>query len=229
MAKWPSPGRVKTRLCPPLDAERAARLAAAFLADTLATLLAVPGLEVRLALDQDGDEASARVAATGLVPELAAALERIDGTVGQGEGDLGARMRRVLALSLDEGARGLLVGADVPDLPASRVAAAFEALGRADAVLVPATDGGYVAVGAAAPLDSLFPHDAPWGRDGVLACTLASLAAARASVVCLDPWEDVDDAAALGRLASRTAAAPASVAPATRALLARWQRQGVAF
>ena len=38
MAKAPVPGRVKTRLCPPLTPDEAAEIAAAALADTLAAV-----------------------------------------------------------------------------------------------------------------------------------------------------------------------------------------------
>jgi glycosyltransferase A (GT-A) superfamily protein (DUF2064 family) len=43
LAKAPEPGRVKTRLCPPLTPDEAAELAAAALLDTIAAATAVPG------------------------------------------------------------------------------------------------------------------------------------------------------------------------------------------
>lgn len=65
--------------------------------------------------------------------------------VGQGHGDLGARMARVL--NLTRRGRAVIVGSDIPDAGAADLRAAFRALGRADAVFGPAMDGGYWLVG----------------------------------------------------------------------------------
>src|SRR5204862_7452342 len=51
MAKEPLPGRVKTRLCPPLQPEQAAALAEAALADTLAAVAWTPARRRVLVLD----------------------------------------------------------------------------------------------------------------------------------------------------------------------------------
>ena len=51
IAKAPVPGRSKTRLCPPCTPEQAARVAEAALGDTLAAVLATPGIRPVLALD----------------------------------------------------------------------------------------------------------------------------------------------------------------------------------
>jgi rSAM/selenodomain-associated transferase 1 len=61
----------------------------------------------------------------------------------QGRGDLGQRMQRALARSR----RAVLVGCDIPGVGREDIAAAFRALGRADAVFGPAEDGGYWLVG----------------------------------------------------------------------------------
>jgi rSAM/selenodomain-associated transferase 1 len=61
----------------------------------------------------------------------------------QGHGDLGQRMGRALARHR----RAVLVGCDVPHLARADIAAAFRALGRAQAVFGPAEDGGYWLVG----------------------------------------------------------------------------------
>ncbi|MGH7151949.1 MAG: TIGR04282 family arsenosugar biosynthesis glycosyltransferase, partial [Planctomycetota bacterium] len=56
-AKAPVPGRVKTRLCPPLSPGQAADLYAAFLADTLERLGAHAGARgIRLVVAHDGEE-----------------------------------------------------------------------------------------------------------------------------------------------------------------------------
>lgn len=223
MAKAPVPGFVKTRLCPPLSPAQASSLAEAFALDTLeklAGLAAAGGVEVRLALDGAGQEG-----ARGLEDLAARLLVPVEG---QGGGDLGARMNEALGRGLATGRPTVLVGTDTPDLPATLVLSAFEALSRVDAVLAPAGDGGYVLVGARRPLPELFRIDAPWSSDGVFAATCEALRRAGCPFEVLGSWDDVDDAAALGRLASRLDGASA-VAPCTARLLGEWRCEGVRF
>jgi len=70
-------------------------------------------------------------------------------TVGQGQGDLGIRMRR--ALEACRPGQVVLVGADIPALDARHAAAAFRLLGSHDLVFGPAADGGFWLVGARHP------------------------------------------------------------------------------
>ncbi|HEX5587275.1 MAG TPA: glycosyltransferase, partial [Acidimicrobiia bacterium] len=51
IAKTPVPGRVKTRLCPPLQPSEAAELATASLRDTLRAVVAVPRVRRLVALE----------------------------------------------------------------------------------------------------------------------------------------------------------------------------------
>ncbi|WP_431267851.1 TIGR04282 family arsenosugar biosynthesis glycosyltransferase [Dankookia sp. P2] len=110
---------------------------------------------------------------------------------GQGGGDLGQRMGRALRRHR----RAVLVGCDIPGLGRADVAAAFRALGRADAVFGPAEDGGYWLVG-------LGPRRPPtpfagvrWSSEHALADTLANCAGRR--VALLRRLRDVDTAADL--------------------------------
>lgn len=233
LAKEPVPGRVKTRLCPPLRQDQAAALAMAFATDTLESLAGLEGVQVRLAIDP-GPARPARIPdrPVGWFPSegpLQAARRLGLEVLAQGEGDLGERMSRLLVGALEGGGAGLLVGTDSPDLPSSRVLEAFAALEGADVVLVPAADGGYVLVGARRRTPALFSIAAPWGSGRVLEATLESLSRARVSVALLEAWEDVDDAAALGRLASRLRGTSRAVAPTTSRLLHGWEAEGVRF
>lgn len=65
---------------------------------------------------------------------------------GQGNGDLGQRMRRALAACPPGPA--VLVGNDIPALSATHLSEAFRLLGDHDLVFGPATDGGFWLVGA---------------------------------------------------------------------------------
>jgi uncharacterized protein len=121
--------------------------------------------------------------------------------VGQGNGDLGVRMRRALAACPPGPV--VLVGGDIPGLTADRVAAAFRLIGTNHLVFGPAADGGFWLVGARRS-----PHLPPmfervrWSGPHALADTLAGLPR-RVSVGFADPLEDVDDGDAYRRLMPR--------------------------
>ena len=108
--------------------------------------------------------------------------------------------------------RAVLVGCDIPGLGRADIAAAFKALGRADAVFGPAEDGGYWLVG-------LGPRRPPapfagvrWSTEHALADTLANCRGHR--VALLRRLRDVDTAADLAALRrSRPGGAPSAAAP----------------
>ena len=138
MAKAPVPGRVKTRLCPPLDAEQAAALAEAALADTLQAVAWTPAARRIVVLE----------GAPG--PWLPAGFEVLP--------QHGARLGERLANAVrDVGGPLLLLGMDTPQLTRAQLRTALDALGgNADAVLGPTEDGGYWTIGLAAPQPSAF-------------------------------------------------------------------------
>jgi uncharacterized protein len=122
-------------------------------------------------------------------------------TAGQGGGDLGMRMRRAIAACPPGPV--VLVGADIPELAASHVAAAFQLLGRCELVFGPAVDGGFWLVGARRR-----PRPPPpfgrvrWSTRHALADTLANLPR-HTAVGFLDRLADIDDGDAYRRLAPR--------------------------
>jgi uncharacterized protein len=179
-AKQPLAGTVKTRLAAATAPEWAARVASAFLLDTLDRL---SGIEARRVLGFAPDEAQAYFA--GIAGGRFELLP-------QGPGDLGRRMARFFATQIDAGARAtLLVGSDSPSLPLAVVEQAFEELARADLVLGPATDGGYYLIGCGSRLPPVFEGIA-WSSPSVLAETIGCLADSSWRVALLPPWYDVD-------------------------------------
>ena len=139
----------------------------------------------------------------------------------QGEGDLGARLHRALMRAFASGAAAAaILGADAPTLPSALVDEAFAALARgADAVVIPAHDGGYVLVGASHPVPALFAG-VPWGTPGVHEATRRLARETGLVLAETSPWSDVDVESDLRRLAGELAADPAR-APATASLMAR--------
>lgn len=110
--------------------------------------------------------------------------------VGQGGGDLGARLHR--ACRRVPRGRVAVVGSDVPGVTADDVAASFRALGRADAAFGPALDGGYwlVALGPRRPSRPF--AGVRWSTEHALADTWANFRGRR--VALLRALRDVDTA-----------------------------------
>jgi hypothetical protein len=183
--KEPRPGRVKTRLARALGTMGAAW----WFRHQAARLIRRVGRDARwrtvLAVTPDREGLVSRVWPAGLARWP------------QGPGDLGARMRRAFA-GMPPGPV-IIVGADIPGLRAAHVAEGFRLLGRHEAVLGPARDGGYWMVGLrrggrAVPA-GLF-RAVRWSSAHALADTLRSLAPLD---VGFGPvLADVDEAADLG-------------------------------
>lgn len=120
-------------------------------------------------------------------------------TVGQGSGDLGARLTRV-ARGLPSGPT-IVIGSDAPQVTRRDIAAGFRRLGRCDAVFGPAPDGGFWLVGLSRRGRRHPPFSqVRWSTPQALADTLANLG--DRPVGFLRVLEDVDDAASLRRVRS---------------------------
>ena len=105
ICKEPRPGRVKTRLCPPCTPEGAAAVAAAALADTLATVAGTPASRRVVALE--GDDG----------PWLDELGGRGFDCIPQGEGGLGDRLATVAERCFAEGPGPVVVlGMDTPQV-----------------------------------------------------------------------------------------------------------------
>ena len=136
MAKAPVPGFAKTRLQPALGAEGAAALAARLLRHAVAEALQAGLGTVELCVTPDPQHPA--FAALHATPGLQ--------WCAQGEGDLGERMARAFSrVFATAGQPTLLIGTDAPDLDARMLRQAAQELEAADAVFVPALDGGYAA------------------------------------------------------------------------------------
>ncbi|MFI6084895.1 DUF2064 domain-containing protein [Streptomyces sp. NPDC051217] len=186
IAKEPLPGRVKTRLTPPFTPTEAALLAEAALADTLRTVLTLPARRRVLVLEgrpgpwlPPGIEVVPQ-SAGGLDERLAAAFERCTGPT-------------------------LLVGMDTPQITPALLAPALDPAGPpdvpdapgCDAWFGPADDGGFWALGLAAPESA--PPDlirgVPMSVPETGAVQRRRLVDAGLTVRDLPPLRDVDSAA----------------------------------
>jgi rSAM/selenodomain-associated transferase 1 len=182
-AKEPQPGQVKTRLCPPLSEEAAARLYQNFLEDILEEMARLPGLSLALAYTPD--------TALGFFRELTPAGVSL---FPQADADLGERLAQAFDQGFAAGLGAVLIrNSDSPDLPGEMALAGAQALesGAADLVLGPSPDGGYYLVGLKAHRPELF-QEVSWSTPGVLAETLARAARLSLAVHLLPHWPDID-------------------------------------
>jgi rSAM/selenodomain-associated transferase 1 len=120
--------------------------------------------------------------------------------VGQGRGDIGARMRRAVA-QCPPGPT-VLIGSDIPEITAAHIAAAFRLLGPHDLVFGPAEDGGFWLVGARRrPRLPLLFGPVRWSGPHALGDTLRNLPR-WVSVGFAVRLADVDDGPAYRRFAA---------------------------
>jgi uncharacterized protein len=186
MVKVPVAGRVKTRLARQVGITRATSFSRHTAAAVLARVGASRLWETVLAVTPDAEVAH---------PCLPSRLMRI----AQGGGDLGQRMQRIMARQWPGPV--VIIGTDIPAIRPGYIAAAFAALGRCDAVLGPARDGGYWLVGLKrTPRVMSAFGNVRWSSPHTLNDTLANLTGYRvARAVILG---DVDDAHELACAAS---------------------------
>lgn len=194
MSKAPRPGRVKTRLSPPLTPEQAAQISICFLRDTTENIAAVArqtnaaGL---LAFTPAGDEHFF----DGIIPDCFALIAQR----GDGFGE------RLLAAAEDIFACGYgsvcLIDSDSPTLPTAVLRQAVEALAKPGnrVVLGGSDDGGYYLIGLKAV------HAAPfaritWSTGSVYQETVQRVSDAGLELVELPIWYDVDDRQSLSVL-----------------------------
>jgi rSAM/selenodomain-associated transferase 1 len=207
MAKYPVPGRVKTRIAAALGAETACALHEAFILDLADRLRALPYAVTWAYWPRDAPFGA-------LVP--GASCRPQEGR------DLGERMATAVAAELAEAAGPVLViGADVPHVPAESLAVASEALATGtDVVLGPAEDGGYYLIGLQAALDGLFAGIG-WGGSGVLAATMERAARLGLRTRLVAPTFDLDEVADLERLRGLLARGAVDLPRSARLLFSR--------
>lgn len=212
VAKAPVPGLAKTRLAARVGTAAAADVAAAAMLDLLETLRR--------------DRRRTLVALTGDLSQSARATELADALTGctvfpQAEGAFSVRLARAHQRAQQLAPGPLLqVGMDTPQIDADLLRAAHAALGEHGAVLGPADDGGWWALGLhtadpAAALADVAMSTASTGADteaALIATGLVGDVVGRlATLRDVDEWDDAVEVAAAVP-GSRFAAAVSSCA-----------------
>jgi rSAM/selenodomain-associated transferase 1 len=209
MAKAPRPGSVKTRLAQSLSLQSVTELYRCLLSDTIALAQSLDQVEVVIMCPvPDVEELSRAVGST--VPIVA--------QTGQG---LAAGLTSVFAHFTTRGhQRVIAFNSDSPHLPASVLAASFDALESDDLVVGPTYDGGYYLVGARASYPGLFTSDG-MGTGSALETLLRRAGALGLSVHLTDPFYDIDVAADLSQLADDLQRIPGKAPRTAKWLLQR--------
>jgi uncharacterized protein len=192
MAKAPVPGNVKTRLGAHLGMDVAARLAAAALLDTMG-VCADAFDDCHLALDgdldaaYDGDLIREQLAGWTVHPQR-----------GTGLGE------RLAAAHVDAAGPGatLQLSMDTPQLTVAHLHAVRDAAATGDAVLGPATDGGWWVLALSDPEAAAVLADVPMSRDDTCVRTREALEGVGQTVRMAAELTDVDEVADARQVAS---------------------------
>ncbi|MGW8144790.1 MAG: TIGR04282 family arsenosugar biosynthesis glycosyltransferase [Anaerolineales bacterium] len=210
VAKKPTPGLTKTRLCPPLNSEQAAELYECFLRDTLGIMRSVPEVRSKIVYLPH----NARNYFENLAPDM---------DLLQQQGDsLGERLDNLLTDVLLDGAdKAVVINSDSPTLPAEYLVQSFEQLSTTDVVLGPAEDGGYYLIGMKEPQPHLL-RNVKMSTPNVLQETLEIARETNVTASLLPEWYDVDTVEELHRLRNDVSALQNNSCPHTRAWMQRY-------
>lgn len=215
MARYPQPGRTKTRLAASVGAVGAALVYHAFLTD----------LSARFARAARRDGYMLVWAHTPDPGDLRAVVGSAGRLLVQRGADLGERLYNVCDDLGKAGYRQVVItSSDAPHLPGEFVRTAFATLDRVPAVLGPAEDGGYSLVGVrTTPRPPDLFRGIRMSTPLVLTQTLARARDLGLAVGFLPVSFDVDEFPDLLRLAAALRAPAGTIAPAprTRAALYR--------
>lgn len=197
VAKAPVAGLAKTRLIPGSSAPAAARLAAAALLDTLDAVLATPEVTPVVALTGELADAERAAELTGLLAGCTVIEQR-----GDGFDDRLAAAHEDVARRFP-GQWVLQIGMDTPQVRPELLTGALARLDDQDAVLGPAADGGWWALGLRDPRQADALRGVPMSQEDTAALTRSSLHAKGLAVGTLPMLSDVDTMADVLRVAER--------------------------
>lgn len=201
MAKYPTPGRVKTRLMPALNGVQAADVQKVFLAHVTRRLAGLKPAELVICYDPPD--------ALGAMQELLRHfwtddMSREPSWLAQSGGDLGARLADAASHVGKRHSAMLFFGVDSPDVPLNHIVHAAELVMKHPISLSPTDDGGYWSLGVSheVPLAHVL-KDIPWSSGREAAETLRRAGEMGYHGVLGSRWDDVDRPEDLRRLIVR--------------------------
>ncbi|MBW8039980.1 MAG: glycosyltransferase [Planctomycetes bacterium] len=191
--KHPAAGKVKTRLAQHVGQDVATDLYKSFVADILSTLRAL-SVNIRIVYYPSDAE-----------NQFQQWLGEEYSYIRQVGMDLGQRMKNAFLQAFSDGFdKVVLIGSDLPDLPAEYLELAFKALETNGVAVGPSSDGGYYLIGFAkeALLPDVF-EGITWSSADVFEQTLKILKKHKQRVFMLPQWHDVDTWTDLSELVER--------------------------
>lgn len=190
LARYPRPGRVKSRLADTLGDEIAAEFSRLSAERLFAESGRLPPNVRRYLFYADAADA-------GRMREWVGEELRLQAQVA---GTFGQRMAAAFHTAFAEGARkAVIVGSDIPDLSAPLVEEAFRLLDHYPLVIGPDHGGGYYLLGMKMLYQDLFLRDLAWGTARVLERTLRIIQGLELVPAFLPPLIDVDNEGDLRR------------------------------
>lgn len=180
-AKYPARDMAKTRLQPALGVEGAAHMAKRLLLHSVEQAVAT-GFTIDLCVSP------APIDPCWQTLNLPDSLQWST----QAEGDLGMRLLTASHNAFKKYQRVVLIGSDCPSLTTERIQAAVRELDQHDAVMIPASDGGYVLLGFKQVDESLFLNIS-WSTASVAAVTQQRIAALGWTLARLASLHDIDE------------------------------------
>lgn len=181
--KYPEQKRVKTRIAASLGDDFAFGLYTAFIKD----LLVMAGFS----------EADKILAIDGPAGVPIASLDFGTGysIIRQNGKDIGDRMLNAFIYVFNSGyKKAVLIGSDLPGLPAALVENAFVALDTADAAIGRSIDGGYYLIGFRKETCSPdYFKGITWSTSSVFQQTIEKFSRSKKIVYMLPEWIDIDD------------------------------------
>jgi uncharacterized protein len=235
MTKAPQPGRVKTRLVPPLTPEEAAELNKCLLRDTAAAISSA--CRQHPVSDAHAFHSETASVAYGIAVYTPVGAESAYNDILPADFSLlpqrGDRFGERLYFAVEDlfkcGFEAVcLIDSDSPTVPAENFAEAVEMLSTHQdrVVLGPSDDGGYYLIGVKKPHRHLF-EQIDWSTERVLDQTIQRATEMGLEIQLLPNGYDVDDGTSLQRLCNEVMADTTSsdIAPHTREFLASLAEQ----
>lgn len=185
MAKYPRPGRVKTRLAAAIGERRAYDIYCRLLDRAISQVVTV---------DQEHTLRAVFIEPAEKAAAFAAQHPGFDTIRPQAGGDLGQRMQEALEylLARPDVSCACLIGADIPEITGEIIENAWQALTNNDIVVGPTIDGGYYLIGMKHMHPELFTG-VVWGSESVWETTMAIAKKLNLTVGILPSLRDLDD------------------------------------
>ena len=180
--KYPTPGKVKTRLAKTIGDQEAARLYKKLAEDNFSILRQCRDVDVIVFFESLSDHVKVHqwlLKADGYRPQVGA--------------DLGERLTHAFTWAFDSGyQRVVAYGSDTLELTTTIVEQSFSAFKSTDVVIGPAKDGGYYLIGSSSNQPKLF-QGINWSTAEVLSQTQEIIHQLKLTYQSLCPLEDLDE------------------------------------